>query len=165
VESGNAETRPQDGTDDGASVGSDGDRVDLLEFYWSVARRDLRLTDVEFLELTPYTLDLLIKRLEQQDFKTYHASAQVAYVLAESNRDPKQNPEAYTPWDFIPEHLWPKQVKKSTQKNKRARFDKAGNVGHTNLKKMTGAEQQDFLSSMLGVCRPKKTTKKKAIKK
>ena len=99
---------------------------------------------MQFLDETPRSLDLQIQRHSQKEFKEYHVGARIAAILANVNRDMDKHPEPFSELDFIPEHLWPDSLRDGP------RFDKAGNVGVTNLRDMSGTEQQDFLFSMLG---------------
>src|SRR5260370_42630604 len=81
--------------------------VDSLDLFWSIARFDLGLTDLEFLEEAPRSLDLQIERLKRREFKDYQIGAKVSCILANVNRDTTKKPEPFTELDFIPEYLWP----------------------------------------------------------
>jgi hypothetical protein len=73
----------------------------------------LGLSDAEFLGETPYSLTLMIRRLEMQEFKNARGHALTASILANVNRDTKKRPEPFGELDFIPRHLIPQNLRKS----------------------------------------------------
>jgi hypothetical protein len=69
----------------------------------------LRLSDAEFLRETPYSLDLLMKRAKNADFKFFNGFAKVQAIIANVNRDPEKKREPFTEFDFMPSYLLPKK--------------------------------------------------------
>lgn len=69
------------------------------------------MSDEEFLNETPYSLTLLIKRLEMREFKEARGPALIASLLANINRDSKKHPEPFSELEFIPAHLIPRALR------------------------------------------------------
>lgn len=89
-------------------------------------------------------LDLLLERAKASDLKFFRGCAIPAAVNANIHRDPEKRPDGFSEFDFVPAYLVPAELKVGHK------FDRAGNVGRTNVKKMTAAERQDFFLQMFG---------------
>jgi hypothetical protein len=73
---------------------------------WAIARADLGLTDIEFLQMIPAALELLMRRLQVRDRKALHGAAMICaevWNAAGKELDRQKLPDGMAPKDFLPE--------------------------------------------------------------
>jgi hypothetical protein len=107
-----------------------------LDTLWSVARYDLWLSEDEFLDLTPYALDLLIERHRAEKLDEWLRTGHQVATMANLWGDRKARPKGWSALDFVPKHLVPKEFRQNERRIK--------------LRDLTSKERSAFFFNMFG---------------